>query len=73
MKLNKQTYKSGLDCFRKGYFEKTKENKTNPQETYMVFYNYQKLKDLAVLYMKDKYSWDITQMAELPAIIGKNE
>lgn len=41
-----------------------------PQEKYPLIIRYY---DSTVKYMKDKYSWDITQMAELPAIIGKNE
>ena len=41
-----------------------------PQEKYPLIIRYY---DSTVKYMQDKYSWDITQMAELPAIIGKNE
>lgn len=65
MKLNKSMYKSYQDCPLKGYYEKTGVKKTNENETYMVFYNYGKLKEIATKYMMGMYRCiDITKHAK---------
>lgn len=63
MKMNKSIYKSFIDCKLKAYYEKNKTPKTNENETYMVFYNYAKLKELGMSYMASRYHFvDISNL-----------
>ena len=63
MKMNKSIYKSFIDCKLKAYYEKNKTPKTNENETYMVFYNYAKLKELGMNYMASRYHFvDISNL-----------
>lgn len=63
--INKSIYKSLRDCSLKAYYEKKKIQKTNENETYLVFYNYQKLKSLAMAWMKKHYIfYDISSNAK---------